>query len=669
MPEYSLDFYENIKSLIPVRYQSITEGPKKINDTFFGSVKYSHLYKELSFKKMPTFDGLNLINTISENILLEIFSSWKNNLIPVLGTKGQSEKLPKDVNWARESKPREFKYFLPIILFTSGTSGKPKPYVISLESVFFHYKAIKDILQLSQDTVYGTNLSPNHMAGLMPYFRVFFSGGKLVKTDLKNTTKASDVTNLSIVNSQLDQIKSKRHLFTKLRAVLLGGGMINLEKAKEVHFAGIPLYLTYGSSEMCSSITIRNIQEEPFEAKEIQDSFHLGSPIKGTKFVSTKPTLKIQGDQCFEGYLSNTGILKSNTIFNSNDIGEIKDGKLYLKGRADNIFISGGKNVSTKTLETILSSCPFIKEFHLNIVKDSKWGQRYQLLYRTDLKEHDNESSIFKYVKNNLSNELSPKTLININNANFKGIKPSLGEISFLGQEVPTVFIHGLFGDPSDWNFISKNIPNAYSLDLSMPNSIETFDDGIDHVLEKIKSLTNSRKVNLVGYSMGGRISYHLALRYPEKINNLFIFSSNLIGIQNPVERKRRYEEDQKLLKNINSTKDAQRFLEKWYKNELFTGFNETDDYKQKIANFDDEKLVKNQSLLKIFSVGVQPFIENPKNPCKQTVYFFGEKDVKYKSLSLNYSPTIDKFQFKNCGHVCHIENKNLTQQYLKLKI
>ncbi len=68
----------------------------------------------------------------------------------------------------------------------------------------------------------------------------------------------------------------------------------------------------------------------------------------------------------------------------------------------------------------------------------------------------------------------------------------------------------------------------------------------------------NIEKLNLCGYSMGGRLAISFVTKYPEKINTLILESASY-GIESKEGREERLKKDLKLCKHIE--KDFPKFL------------------------------------------------------------------------------------------------------------
>lgn len=86
------------------------------------------------------------------------------------------------------------------------------------------------------------------------------------------------------------------------------------------------------------------------------------------------------GDEAFEGYWNRPDAdaksLRDGWYF-TGDTGFIDaDGDLYVSGRVDDMIISGGENISPVDIESVLSLHPDVDEVAVAGVADDRWGQR-----------------------------------------------------------------------------------------------------------------------------------------------------------------------------------------------------------------------------------------------------------------------------------------------------
>lgn len=222
---------------------------------------------------------------------------------------------------------------------------------------------------------------------------------------------------------------------------------------------------------------------------------------------------------------------------------------------------------------------------------------------------------------------------------------------------IPTFFFHGFLGLYSDFHFFLKK-ENGFNqkellkfIDFYQYAHL-SFDSFSKVFLQEIKNL-NFGKVNLVGYSMGGRIASYFATQHPEKINKLVLESSSF-GLQNNDEKKKRYKNDLELLKNFDFVS--------WYQQPLFGDLAKHPHFEEMIKSKKrdlDFKLVR--KIQENFSVGKQEYLLNKiGNANFLILYIFGGKDNKYKEIGTRLPSHIDKFEIKNSGHNTHFEKQEI---------
>ena len=98
------------------------------------------------------------------------------------------------------------------------------------------------------------------------------------------------------------------------------------------------------------------------------------------------------------------------------DVIEIIDGYLYIKGRNDNIVISGGENIDQSEILNAINSIDDFDDVSMYKKSDSYWGEVSGVKITTN-KKIDNQ-----YIKDRLSRIISkskiPKEIIILNSDN-----------------------------------------------------------------------------------------------------------------------------------------------------------------------------------------------------------------------------------------------------------
>ncbi len=102
-----------------------------------------------------------------------------------------------------------------------------------------------------------------------------------------------------------------------------------------------------------------------------------------------------------------------------------------------------------------------------------------------------------------------------------------------------TVFLHGFWGQPSDWTAVVNRLPLGAPVwipDLYQPGPLAPHHDiagFCSHFWEELDERAGGGPVQAVGYSMGGRLLVNLLLDRPERFARALVLSANPF----PVER------------------------------------------------------------------------------------------------------------------------------------
>lgn len=107
----------------------------------------------------------------------------------------------------------------------------------------------------------------------------------------------------------------------------------------------------------------------------------------------------------------------------------------------------------------------------------------------------------------------------------------------------------------------------GHGASLGLPPDRYTMEGAARSVLEVLDA-TGVGRATVVGYSMGGRLALHLALRYPDRCAGLFLESASP-GLAGPGDRAVRRRADEQKAKQLESG-DFREFLRDWYRQPLF---------------------------------------------------------------------------------------------------
>ena len=284
-----------------------------------------HKEKVLPEKGRPmVVEGKNTVETI---VLLYALFELK---VPALMLH---PKLTAAERYVLLSSIREIQDPLPedtvAVLFTSGTTGLPKPAIITRKMLWESAKASEVNLGWQEGDCWQLCMSVTRIGGLSILTRCLLARKTLAISPLfspESFTQAlidDQVTITSIVPTMLAKVFETYPDWRApeaLRVILLGGSSANDKLLEKAHRQGLPIVTTYGMTETLSHIALRKINGED-----------------ASLYYKPFDTVKISVDE------NNALIIEapavSDIILHTNDIVDLKeDGSFRIIGRKDNII-------------------------------------------------------------------------------------------------------------------------------------------------------------------------------------------------------------------------------------------------------------------------------------------------------------------------------------------
>jgi len=267
------------------------------------------------------------------------------------------------------------------IIHTSASSGEAKAAVHSFANHWYSALGSNENIPFGAGDCWLLSLPLYHIGGYSLLFRSLISGGSLAlgKPDvsLGQSLQNFPLTHLSVVPTQLYRLLADNEsaaLLRTMKAVLLGGSSAPKSLIEDAVRQHIPLYLSYGSTEMSSQIAT-----SPAPIDGIQENSGKLLPWREI-MESTDGELLVKGACLFQGYLRDGKIqpqTDNDGWFHTSDIGSVTDdGTVTVAGRKDNMFIAVGENIHPEEIETALMMIDGILEALVVPVNDDEYGQR-----------------------------------------------------------------------------------------------------------------------------------------------------------------------------------------------------------------------------------------------------------------------------------------------------
>jgi O-succinylbenzoic acid--CoA ligase len=269
------------------------------------------------------------------------------------------------------------------IVPTSGSTGQAKLAVLSAGNHYYNALGSDANIPFHSGGRWLLSLPLYHVGGLALLFRSMLHGGALVLArpdqPMIDTIGEHHVTHLSLVSTQLRKLLESQselvRIAPRLSAVLLGGSPIPAALIDRALETGLPIHTSYGLTEMGSQVCTTAPADPAaklFTSGQLLPHRELRLAADGEIFV--------RGDTRFLGYLSDNAFatpFDRGGWFATGDIGEIDhDGYLTIRGRKDNMFVSGGENIHPEEIDAALCRLPEVREAVTVAIPDDEFGYR-----------------------------------------------------------------------------------------------------------------------------------------------------------------------------------------------------------------------------------------------------------------------------------------------------
>ncbi len=277
-----------------------------------------------------------------------------------------------------------------LILFTSGSSKKPKAVMLSFENLIQSALIGNKVIHHSKKDIWLASLPFYHIGGFSIIFRALMFGASIAipnslsNDDLKETIKKHHPTLASLVSNQLKKFVDTNFAPPKeLRMVLLGGGFSDKELILKAIDLKWNIAKVYGSTETSSFVSIMD-KEEVKRRPEASGKAILPNQVfiysdNEEKLSSKSGEIIIKSPAIMKGYYKSrdrTNAKLRNNLFATGDIGYLdEEGFLFVEAKRSDLIVSGGENIYPAEVERIILTHKNVKEVCVIGIKDKTWGQ------------------------------------------------------------------------------------------------------------------------------------------------------------------------------------------------------------------------------------------------------------------------------------------------------
>jgi len=299
-----------------------------------------------------------------------------------------------------------------VIINTTGSSGVDKKVELSTSAISKSAELSNAAVGAKVGDIWSLLLPTNHIAGLNVLARALKLGTEVVGVEAR-----ADFT--AIVPTQLHRaLTGDNQLLEHLqncKAVLVGGAAVDGSLLEIARSKGITVFVTYGMTETSGGCVYNN------------------APLPGVLAELTESGLiKIKGPILASGYRDQEALWLesfSDGWFITSDLGEIRDGKIFIIGRTDDVIISGGENISLAAIDSALAHDFPDVNFLATSIPDTEWGQKLCLLSDADI----DQVKVSNILQNKFGRASVPKVFLTVNEIPLIGIgKPDRVKASLL---------------------------------------------------------------------------------------------------------------------------------------------------------------------------------------------------------------------------------------------
>ncbi len=326
------------------------------------------------------------------------------------------------------------------ILFTTGTTGKPKGGMLSIGNTFAS----------TQNTIHGVGLEPsdielipiplNHSVGMRVTRSLLYIGATIIlqngftfAKELENNIDTYHCTGLVTVPASLEVVyrQMQEHfaeIMGKLRFIEVGAGSLSYGMKRKLlkELPNTKIVNTWGSTETGGAIFL-NVSEHPDKLES------LGHPIEGVEIktvdmtgnevdardIDTAGRMALRGPMAMMGYYKmperTAETIVDGWLYTNDLVYTDEDGFVYMLGRADDIINVGGEKVSPVEVENIASEFEGVRECACIGVDDPDGILgRVPVLYVVPEETSYKEDDLIRYLSGRLEKYKMPQWYIKI---------------------------------------------------------------------------------------------------------------------------------------------------------------------------------------------------------------------------------------------------------------
>ncbi|NGY07016.1 class I adenylate-forming enzyme family protein [Solimonas terrae] len=289
-------------------------------------------------------------------------------------------------------------------IFTSGTTAAPKAALLRHANLLSYILGTVEFASASEDEAALVCVPPYHIAGIAALLSSIYAMRRIVMLPafepdawLKLAAKER-ASNAFVVPTMLSRIIARMDAgaqadLSALKAIAYGGGRMPLELVERALqlFPGTDFTNAYGLTETSSTIALLGPEDHRAAQQSAEPEIRarlgsVGRPLPTVELeirddegrplpAGERGEIYVRGEQVSGEYRERKA-LDADGWFPTRDAGWLdRDGYLFLAGRADDVIVRGGENISPGEIEDVLLSHPAIADAAAVGVPSVEWGE------------------------------------------------------------------------------------------------------------------------------------------------------------------------------------------------------------------------------------------------------------------------------------------------------
>ncbi len=327
-------------------------------------------------------------------------------------------------------------------IFTSGTTAAPKAALLRHSNLLGYILGSVEFMSAGEDEAALVSVPPYHIAGISALMSSCYAMRRIAMLpafepaawlQLVDQEKA---TNAFVVPTMLSRIiecidAGDKSDISSLRAIAYGGGRMPpdlIDRALDL-FPNVNFTNAYGLTETSSTIALLG-PDDHRAAKSSDDPAvrarlgSVGKPLPSVEIeirdeegkalpAGERGEIYVRGEQV-SGEYRERSCLTADGWFPTRDAGYMdEEGYLFLAGRADDVIVRGGENISPGEIEDVLRTHPAVSDAAAIGIPSTEWGESVGVVVVTDSNQQaPSEEELCDLVKARLRSSRKPERVL-----------------------------------------------------------------------------------------------------------------------------------------------------------------------------------------------------------------------------------------------------------------